>query len=159
MRQQTGCPPFWLWSPIWPYSTFFLWCTCPRAFIRSTSTSGNVVSTRWTWKLPQRSIFRHTVWPWRGLKVWLHAMKTRGSVSRTYKVQSTPNYTCKTRVPALWQLQRNYDKKSQRPLVETGSDMFYTLMNCSWLLYNMQLKRPQSSHLIMVTIVTFPQTV
>ena len=56
-----------------------------------------------------------------------------------------PNYTC--------------TRKSQRPLVETGSDMFYTLMNCSWLLYNMQLKRPQSSHLIMVTIVTFPQTV
>ena len=101
-----------------------LWGHVSQTFIRSTSTSGNVISTGWRWKITQRSIFRHTVWPWRGLKVWLDAIKTRGSVSRTYMVQSSPNNTCKTRVPAWWPLHRNYDLKSQRPLVETGSDMF-----------------------------------
>ena len=43
----------------------------------------SVITTTWTYKLTERSIFRHTVWPWRGVKVWLNAMKTRGSVSRT----------------------------------------------------------------------------
>ena len=43
----------------------------------------SLITTTWTYKLTERSIFRHTVWPWRGVKVWLNAMKTQGSVSRT----------------------------------------------------------------------------
>ena len=45
----------------------------------------SLITTTWTYKLTERSIFCHTVWPWawRGVKVWLNAMKTRGSVSRT----------------------------------------------------------------------------
>ena len=35
------------------------------------------------YKVTQRLLFRHTVWPWRGVKVWLHAIKTRGSLSQT----------------------------------------------------------------------------
>ena len=63
-----------------------------------------------------------------------------------------------TRHPAWWHLHRNHDLKSQCHLLATGSDMFYSLMNFSWLLYNIQLKRAQSSHRTMVRIVTFPQT-
>ena len=33
-------------------------------------------------------------------------------------IQSSPNYTCKTRVLAWWHLPKNHDLKSQRPLVE-----------------------------------------
>ena len=34
LEKATGSPPFWL---SWPFSTFLLWRTCRRAFIRSTS--------------------------------------------------------------------------------------------------------------------------
>ena len=51
----------------------------------------SVITTRLRKKLIKGFFFRHTVWPWRGVKVWFHAIKTRASVSRTYMVQSSPN--------------------------------------------------------------------
>ena len=60
------------------FHDFTFWWTCRRAFIRSTSTSGNVISTRWRYKVSRYIWFHHTVWPWRGVKDCLHAIKTRG---------------------------------------------------------------------------------
>ena len=73
------------------FQQFLLWRTCPRAFIRSTSNLDESHLNKMEMKnYLKDQFFRHTVWPWLALKVWLNAIKTRGSVSRTFKVQSSP---------------------------------------------------------------------
>ena len=81
----------------------------------------------------KKSTFRHTVWPWRGVKVWLNAIKTPASVSSTYMIQSNPNYTHKTRVPAWRHIHWNHFLKSQRPLVATGNVFFFACLTLGFI--------------------------
>ena len=74
-------------------------------------------------------------------------------------VQTAPNLLHKITVMTWLDTYVKIDSWSQRHLLATGNDMFYTLMHCFWLLYNIELKLAQTSHkTFMVRIVTFPQT-
>ena len=151
------------------FNMFLLWCTCPRAFIRSTSNLDdshlNKLEMKTTSKIDFPSHGVTVGWP----QSLGNAIKTRGSVSRTYTVQSSPNFTCKTRVPAWWALHRNYYIKSQRPLVETGNvlTLHVFLMHFAWTktvpnfagcFTICSSKDFSHSHFIMVTAPTFARS-